>query len=440
MRRYAVVSLALILSCARLNQALAGTAVICNDEWQLSNTGFARAPDAAIFARNIAAVFTGGVGKLHAYSNNFSLTQSGLITTLKAAGHSYTTGTAIQFDLPTLLGYDGIFLAGDLLNASQITTLIQYVKSGGNVYLAAGTSSNSVPVVNAWNPFLNEFGLAFVAPVNSLLGNIDVSGATHRIFSGVSALYHDRGNSIIGLTPEGQSAIRVTRNGHGLFAVVEVGAPAKNRITLPTSANVAGQFGAFFRTRVSILNVTQTVATVEATLFNQLGHIAKTTISVGPRQQRTFGNFLGDVFGATGAGAVRLESEALVKVTAEVYTDGPGGRFKTIANPAEPSDAIHATSAAVSPGIIVDANSRTNIGCFNESPLAQTVSAEIYDASGLLVNLLSLPLAANGWDQTRVTGFVSNGYVRWRPQAECHCYAVVVDNTSNDRSSEDDSV
>jgi len=37
-----------------------GKIVVSNDEWPLSNTGYANAPDADRFARNVASWFTGG--------------------------------------------------------------------------------------------------------------------------------------------------------------------------------------------------------------------------------------------------------------------------------------------------------------------------------------------------------------------------------------------
>ena len=33
---------------------------------------------------------------------------------------------------------------------------------------------------------------------------------------------------------------------------------------------------------------------------------------------------------------------------------------------------------------------------------------------------------------TGYTANISGGYILWQPQASCYCYAVVVDNTSDD--------
>ena len=46
--------------------------------------------------------------------------------------------------------------------------------------------------------------------------------------------------------------------------------------------------------------------------------------------------------------------------------------------------------------------------------------------------MLNLP--AKGWSQIGINDTVSGGYIKWRPQtlSSSYCYAVVVDNTSND--------
>lgn len=99
-----------------------GQIVVNADEWTLSNSGFAQAPDAATFVTNIAKWFTGGrsTGKFHAYSTTFGLTELSLAETMTKAGYTWTVGTNIKFDLLTLLTFDGIFVAGDLAADNQV--------------------------------------------------------------------------------------------------------------------------------------------------------------------------------------------------------------------------------------------------------------------------------------------------------------------------------
>ena len=103
-----------LFSFMLISNAEAGKIVLANDEWTLSNSGFASPNDAATFATNVAEWFNGGSpGSFLVYSSNFGLTQSSLSGTMTSAGNSWTISTAISFDLPTLLGFDGVFLAGN---------------------------------------------------------------------------------------------------------------------------------------------------------------------------------------------------------------------------------------------------------------------------------------------------------------------------------------
>ena len=197
-----------------------GKIVVNSDEWTLSNIGFQQSPDAAKFAINVAKYFVGeGKGKFHALSNNFGLVESSLEQTMTQAGHTWTKGTNITIDLPTLSKYDGIFLAGDAVD-NQV--LIQYVKNGGKVYLAAGTGwGGPQPEADRWNTFLVEFGLKFAGSYNGIWGNLSPN-QSHPLFAGVKSLYFNNGNSITDLKPESPlNQIIQTHSEQGLIATAE---------------------------------------------------------------------------------------------------------------------------------------------------------------------------------------------------------------------------
>jgi PEP-CTERM motif len=200
----------------------AGRIVVANDEWTLSNTGYVNpANDPGVFALNVASWFTGGgPGVFHAYSNNFGLTETSLAATLTGGGHTWTTGLGITWDLPTLLGYNGIFLAGDAVPNTAV--LIAYVNAGGNVYLAGGTGYGGALVEAAtWNPFLNAFGLGFEPVYNNVCCDIAIS-SSHPIFAGVDQLYQNNGNSIVDLDlGDSRNQVLITSNAGGLYAVYD---------------------------------------------------------------------------------------------------------------------------------------------------------------------------------------------------------------------------
>jgi len=171
-----------------------GNIVVNHDEWTISNKGFEEAPDAAQFARNLASLFAGGKpGKFLAYSSNYAVTGEQFISTLNGAGHTLNISTSVGLSLPNLLQYDGIFLAG---NPFDNAALINYVKAGGNVYLALGAGIGGASSEAAqWNPFLNAFDLNTRADYNRITG-VFPNTSSHPIFAGVQNLFYANGQSV----------------------------------------------------------------------------------------------------------------------------------------------------------------------------------------------------------------------------------------------------
>lgn len=225
--------------------------------------------------------------------------------------------------------------------------------------------------------------------------------------------------------------------------------PARSRLyssaicRVPTMANAPGQFGAFFKTRLMVLNVTTRSYRVYVNTFGASGKIKTSYFDLASREMAGWDNFL-DAVGVTGAAAAEFDAwfdppggselnEFLV--TTEVYTESPNGRYKTVVQDFGILDEIGASFSAFSPGVFVNSTARTNIGCFNRAIIGgQTVSADLMDHTGQLLKTYSVPLVEDGWGQIGVADGVTGGYIRWRPQQSCLCWAVVVDNTSNDGS------
>jgi len=212
-------------------------------------------------------------------------------------------------------------------------------------------------------------------------------------------------------------------------------------ITIPVMANTPGLQGAFFRTRVVIFNPTQTAYAIDSTLYSTTGQVAKATINMAAGQIRNYDNFLQQIFNFGGAGAVKFDSLAGAPagttgrefiVTSEVYTDGPGGSYKTVAAAGPILEETLPDFDSFSLGINVNVNSRSNVGAFNSSPGANEINADVYDSAGSLLTTVTLSLEAKAWNQVAVPVNVTGGYIKWRVQSAAFCYAVVVDNKSND--------
>jgi len=206
--------------------------------------------------------------------------------------------------------------------------------------------------------------------------------------------------------------------------------------TVPVVANVPGIGGAF-QSFVTIYNPTSSAFSVTASLYDVNGTKRTALIPLAAGELKTYTNFLDAVFsGFTGAGAVTFSSPDTSGgtrnnrfiVNTEVRTAGT--RYSTSIPALEFAGS---GSRSFAPGITVDSNTRTNIGCFDQSGAANSVKATILDSTGAqTIGTVTIPLAANGWRQTAVSSIVSNGTIQFDPSDAAVCYAVVVDNATND--------
>lgn len=203
--------------------------------------------------------------------------------------------------------------------------------------------------------------------------------------------------------------------------------------TVPVMANVSGRGGAKFESYVSILNPTPSAFSVGVTLYDSAGNTHDATINLAAGEMKTYANFLSSVFSYSGGGAVTFESDAHDNrfiVSTEVRT---GSGEDTFSTPVPALEFAGSASPSFAGGITVDSNSRTNIGCFNQSSAANSVSVKVLDKSGATtIGTTTLSLPANAWAQGAISQVVSDGYVRFEPSDSAVCYAVVVSNSTND--------
>ena len=206
--------------------------------------------------------------------------------------------------------------------------------------------------------------------------------------------------------------------------------------TVPVMANVNGIGGAF-QSYVALYNPTSSTYPVTVTLHDVNGGTKTAVITMAPGELKTYSNFLDTVFSYTGGGAVTFQSPSSTGgthnnrfvINSEIRA-GAGARYSTTIPVLEFAGTA---SRSFAPGVTVDSNTRTNIGCFDQSGATNTVKATILDSTGkVTIGTTTLTLAPNGWGQTAVTSIVSGGLVQFDPTDSAVCYAVVVDNLTND--------
>ncbi len=182
--------------------AFAGPIVINNDEWTFrADGGFgtvARSASTTRFAANLAGFLTGAPGgNILIFSNDAGLNNSALQLALTSAGYTVTLSASGQLDAVALNGFDAVLVGG--LYTVDTLALSAFSNSGGGVYIAAGTGRGGPSgEANAWNGFLQQFGLAYnTTSYNGITGDFALTG--HPVFNGVSTLYFDNGNTVIDL-------------------------------------------------------------------------------------------------------------------------------------------------------------------------------------------------------------------------------------------------
>jgi hypothetical protein len=211
---------------------------------------------------------------------------------------------------------------------------------------------------------------------------------------------------------------------------------AVSHLLLPTSANVPGLYGSYYKTKVSIFNAVGASYSIRAGLSGPDGEITHAFIPIGPGQTVTFNNFDSDVFGVTGAGAIDLDSgdpNHRFVVTAQVYVDTANGRYTTAVQFADDLGIVTPSRPGYIVGVSVNSQRRTNVGCASASSEPQTVTFQAFDASNTSVGgPLSFTLAPFGWSQYAYAGSLTNGGIYVTATQGAVCYAVEVDNVSND--------
>jgi hypothetical protein len=231
----------------------------------------------------------------------------------------------------------------------------------------------------------------------------------------------------------GSESSRAARTAEGI-APLAVG--AVSHLLLPTSANVNGLFGSVYKTKVSVFNAVNAFYDVRVGLSDRRGEIAHVSVSLAPGQTITFNNILADLFGYTGGGAIDLDSGNTgftFVVNSQVYVDTPGGRYTTAVQFADDLGAITPSRPGFVVGVSVNSLRRTNVGCASNTSVPQTISFQGFDANNFAVGSpLTFTLAGFGWDQFGANFFLTNGGIQITTTGNAVCYAVEVDNTSND--------
>lgn len=203
-----VAAFAVVVAGGRGALASDGRIIAIGDEWLLSDLAFVQlGTQSGQLATNVAGFFSAGPGADFAVFTNSPIAfGTSLQSHMTGLGHTWNTNPG-TFSLATLMQYDGVFLAGapgsGVANAGVLS---QYVQSGGNVFVMAGTGAfgDAASEAAAWDPFLNQFGLGFGQAWFGPNGTTQVPAnpSSHPLGSAITTLLWGLGQTAMDLDPQ----------------------------------------------------------------------------------------------------------------------------------------------------------------------------------------------------------------------------------------------
>ena len=227
------------------------------------------------------------------------------------------------------------------------------------------------------------------------------------------------------------------------FSIPRAGdAESKTTLFIPGvihARNDAG--GTFFKTDIWIQNPAEESLDVEVAYLpagQDNSAVTAVPITVPAQGQTALLDIVESVFGASGAGALRLEAAQPFRATSRTYNEPVNADEIGTFGLSIPAQSVSATlSRATLAGLAQNATRRTNIGLMNPQPFEVAVNIDVFSATGSLLGNLPITLKPGEWAQPAVAAFVpiqfDQGYaVVSSGDGSFFSYAAVVDAKSGD--------
>lgn len=197
------------------------------------------------------------------------------------------------------------------------------------------------------------------------------------------------------------------QSGDAVFVPARPAPNATAALLVGGAAKAGGSNGSFWRTDLNLLAVAEP-RTVKLAFLpgGQDGSAAATkTIALAARESRRLADVIGDLFGATGAGALRIDTvpagQGGLLVTGRTYTvDSAGASYGQFVGGRSLSEAPAAGVAQTLAGMTSTGSFRTNVGFVNGSGTRTKVDWIVVDAAGAA--LATGSVMVEPWSQTTV--------------------------------------
>jgi Carboxypeptidase regulatory-like domain len=228
------------------------------------------------------------------------------------------------------------------------------------------------------------------------------------------------------------------------FALASSSSSTITELFVVAAANSAGANGTYFRTDLTVLNLSSAAPAQLALTWLPSGGGDNSGQQPVAREvpagaQVVFPDAVANLFGAGGGGAIRILSSEPLAVSTRTFTPAAsGGTFGLGIPGAGRSRTIQSGRLT---GITVDTISRTNVGFLNPSATPLTIALTLFDAAGATIATGSVTLEAFGQFQAStiasyldLSGPVQNASLRMTAPLPFFAYATVIDQVTGDAS------
>ncbi len=217
----------------------------------------------------------------------------------------------------------------------------------------------------------------------------------------------------------------------------------------PVAASIQGQAGTFFKTDGRFVNRSGQIATLTIDYYAEgaagnAAPTATTSATIAPNQELAVDDAVNTLFGVSnGKGAMVVASDAGISGDMRIYNDQTVAGLGTFGQFVRGLPMTAASASGVLPFLSNEqagsgTGFRSNIGWFNPSATAQTVTLRGWDADGTLLGEVTRTVNGFAQEQYNVSALWSalatygNFYVTYESTGAVFMYASVVDNVNGD--------
>jgi subtilisin family serine protease len=214
---------------------------------------------------------------------------------------------------------------------------------------------------------------------------------------------------------------------------------ADNVYWVPVVSHAPGAGGSQWRADVGAQVPGLAAANLAFTLFTATQSPSGTAV-LGAGQQGIFGDIAGQLGVTSGSGALRIESDQPLHVTARVFNQAPTGTFGQYLDGFTVDRTLAAGATVTLPHLVENASFRTNLGFTNTGSAPATVNVTLFSNTGAAVGTFGVSIPPGQWKgenqpyknrfgRTNIYGYAT---VTVASGSGVIAYASVVDNATGD--------